>query len=344
MIVNTAVKQKLPYIISAALLALVAFGAYWFFVLQHYESTDDAYTQAHTTVISPKVTGYINHIEVGDNQRVSKDFCMIKIDDSDYQAALKSAEANVAARDATLQSLRDKIDLQQSIILKAKATVAKSKAEQDRANKDLERTDFLLKQDFVARQKYDSLKAAALSAQADLREAQAGLVTEEKQLNYINSSILEQEALKKQAVADLQRARNDVTNTILYAPFDGVVGNKGIQVGQLVRPGMNLLTLVPANASFVVANFKETQITRMKPGQEVSLKVDAYPDIQFKGVVDSLSPATGSQFSLLPPDNATGNFTKIIQRVPVKIKLVEHNADLDLIRPGLSVVVTVCTR
>lgn len=338
------IKAKLPYIIGAAALILIAFLAYWYLVLRYYESTDDAYTQAHTTVISPKVTGYINQIHVADNQNIAKDFCMIRIDDSDYQASLKSAEANVAARDASLQSLHDKIDLQQSIILKAKATVAKAKAEQDRANKDLERADFLLRQDFVARQKYDSLKAAALSAQADLREAEAAYVTEEKQLNYLNSSILEQEALKKQALADLQLARNNVTNTQLYAPFDGVVGNKGIQVGQLVRPGMNLFTLVPVNASFIVANFKETQITRMKPGQEVSLKIDAYPDVDFKGVVDSLSPATGAQFSLLPPDNATGNFTKIIQRVPVKIKIVEHNAKVDLIRPGLSVIATVCTR
>ncbi|MGN6670633.1 MAG: HlyD family secretion protein [Candidatus Nucleicultricaceae bacterium] len=338
------IKAKLPYIIGAAALILIAFLAYWYLVLRYYESTDDAYTQAHTTVISPKVTGYINQIHVADNQNIAKDFCMIRIDDSDYQASLKSAEANVAARDASLQSLHDKIDLQQSIILKAKATVAKAKAEQDRANKDLERADFLLRQDFVARQKYDSLKAAALSAQADLREAEAAYVTEEKQLNYLNSSILEQEALKKQALADLQLAKNNVTNTQLYAPFDGVVGNKGIQVGQLVRPGMNLFTLVPVNASFIVANFKETQITRMKPGQEVSLKIDAYPDVDFKGVVDSLSPATGAQFSLLPPDNATGNFTKIIQRVPVKIKIVEHNAKVDLIRPGLSVIATVCTR
>lgn len=338
------IKAKLPYVIGAAALILIAFLAYWYLVLRYYESTDDAYTQAHTTVISPKVTGYIHQIHVADNQNIAKDSCMIRIDDSDYQASLKSAEANVAARDASLQSLHDKIDLQQSLILKAKATVAKAKALKDRASKDLERADFLLKQDFIARQKYDSLKATALSAQADLREAEAAYVTEEKQLNYINSSIREQEALKRQTLADLQLAKNNVANTVLHAPFDGVIGNKGIQVGQLVRPGMNLFTLVPVNASFIVANFKETQITRMKPGQEVSLKIDAYPDVDFKGVVDSLSPATGSQFSLLPPDNATGNFTKIIQRVPVKIKIVEHNAKVDLIRPGLSVIATVCTR
>lgn len=330
--------------IFLVLCAILGFTAYWYLCLKYDESTDNAYTQSHSAVISPKVTGYIHTISVDDNQLIQKDLCMIVIDDSDYKASLNAAEARVLAQDALLQSLRDKIDLQYSIIAKAKATVAKAKAEQARADKDLERSATLLQKGFAPRQQYDSLKADSLSAGAALREAQAALISEEKQINYLKSSLLEQEALKKQAIADCALARNNITNTKIIAPFDGVVGNRFAQIGQLVRPGMNLLTLVPANATYVVANFKETQISRMKTGHPVTLKIDAYPGETFKGEVDSISPATGAQFSLLPPDNATGNFTKIIQRVPVKIKLTEDKGKWDLLRPGLSVIATVHTR
>jgi membrane fusion protein (multidrug efflux system) len=326
------------------LCALIGFTVYWSLYLKYDESTDNAYTQSHYAVISPKVTGYINKISVDDNQLIKKDLCMIIIDDSDYKASLESKEANVLAQDALLQSLNDKIDLQYAIIAKAKATVAKAKAELARTDKDLERSATLFEKGFAPRQQYDSLRADALSAEAAHREVQAALVSEEKQINCLKSSLLQQEALKKQAIADCALAHNNIINTKIIAPFDGVVGNRFAQIGQLVRPGMNLLTLVPANATYVVANFKETQISRMKAGHPVTLKIDAYPGDTFKGEVDSISPATGARFSLLPPDNATGNFTKIIQRVPVKIRLTEDKGKWDLLRPGLSVVATVHTR
>lgn len=338
------IKARLWLFVALVGCALMAFVTYWYLILRYHETTDNAYIQSHSAVISPKVTGYIKEIAADDNQRVTQGFRMIKIDDVDYQASLKAAEASLLAREAGVQSLRDKIDLQQSLIAKAKATVEKAQAEVERSRKDLERAEALLKQDFVTLQKHDTLKAAALAAEASLHEAEAAFITEQKQIQYLKSSLLEHEALKQQAKADLDLAKNNLLNTVIIAPFEGIVGNKSAQIGQLVRPGMHLMTLVPIHASYVIANFKETQITRMKPGQPVSLKIDAYPGETLDGEVDSISPATGAQFSLLPPDNATGNFTKIIQRVPVKIKFKDHSKNHALLRPGLSVIATVFTR
>src|SRR4051794_8681833 len=321
-----------------------ATGWYWWTEWRFVESTDDAYVHADTSVISPKIDGYIAEIRVRDNQPVGAGDVMFVIDDRDFAAKAAQAEAAVATAQATVTTYTNRLELQRAMIGQAEATVAAAEVEVDRARLDRRRYASLVSSDYASRQRFETAEADARKADAALDKARAASVAERNQLAVLQSQKGEEEARLAQARAALVLARNDLDNTLIRAPFAGVVGNRAARVGQYLKPGTQLAALVPLPHVHITANFKETQLTRMRPGQQADIAVDAYPGQTITGMIESFSPASGAQFSLLPPDNATGNFTKIVQRVPVRIVLPSDSPLLGLLRPGLSVTVSVDTR
>src|SRR5262252_2662567 len=326
-------------------LALIGSGGwYWWNELRFLQSTDDAYVQSDVSVISPKIEGYIKKVKVADNQEVAEGAVLFVIDDRDFKAKAAQAEAAVATAEATITTFESRLKLQQSMIDQAAAVVKSAEADLSRAQLDYKRYSSLITTDFASRQRFEQAEADARKAEAALAKSRAALTAEQNQLAVQQSQQREEEARLQQARASLWLAKNDLDNTVIRAPVSGIAGNRAGQVGQYVKPGTQLLSLVPLPNVYVTANFKETQLTRMRPGQIAEVSVDAYPDQTLEGQVESFAPGSGAQFSLLPPDNATGNFTKIVQRVPVRIALPANSALDGLLRPGLSVTVTVDTR
>ena len=333
--------------IAAALLVLALAGMggwYWWEVLRFRQSTDDAYIQSDVTVISPKVEGYIKKVKVADNQEVADGAILFVIDDRDFKAKLAQAEAVVATEEATIATYESRLKLQQAMIDQAAAVVRSTEADLARAQQDYKRYSTLMTSDFASRQRFEQAEADARKAEAALAKSRAALAGEQNQLAVLHSQQREEQAKLQQARANLQLAQNDLDNTVIRAPISGVAGNRAGQVGQYVKAGTQLLSLVPLSRLYVTANFKETPLTRMRPGQIAEVSVDAYPDQTLEGRVESFAPGSGAQFSLLPPDNATGNFTKIVQRVPVRVALPADSPLSGLLRPGLSVTVTINTR
>ena len=338
--------RKTAFILAVAIvLALGAGGGwYWWKVGRFVQSTDDAYVQSDITVISPKVEGYIKEVKVDDNQPVVAGRTLFVIDDRDFAAKVAQAEAAVATEEATVATYASRLAFQQAMIEQAMATVQSTEADLNRAQLDFNRYTSLVGSDFASRQRFETAQANSRKAEAALVKARAAQVAEQNQRAVLASQKREEEARLLQVRATLQLARNDLDNTVIRAPEAGVAGNRAARVGLYVKPGTQLLSLVPLPYVYVTANFKETQLTRMRPGQPAEISVDAYPDRPLEGRVESFAPASGAQFSLLPPDNATGNFTKIVQRVPVRIALPAGGPLARLLRPGLSVTVTIDTR
>jgi len=331
--------------VPVSVLALGADGGwYWWNVLRFLQSTDDAYVQSDVSVISPKVEGYIKKVKVADNQEVAEGAILFVIDDRDFKAKVAQAEAAVAIEEASVASYDARLRLQQSMIDQAAATLASAEADLDREQQDYKRYSALMTSDFASRQRFEQAQADARKGEAAVVRSRAALAAEQSQLAVLRSQQREEQARLQQARANLQLAQNDLDNTVIRAPVSGIGGNRAGQVGQYVKAGTQLLSLVPLPHVYVTANFKETQLTRMRPGQVAEVSVDAYPDMTLEGRVESFAPGSGAQFSLLPPDNATGNFTKIVQRVPVRIALPVDGSLAGLLRPGLSVTVTVDTR
>src|SRR5579862_9538679 len=300
-----------------AILLVAAYGGWnWWTDWRFQQSTDDAYIASNVSVISPKVEGYIKEVRVENNQAVKKGAVLFVIDNSDFAARVAQAAADVQAAEA------DSIRTQQ----------------------DLKRYTALLTSDLAGRQRYDRAAADARKEAAELARARAAVTAAQSQYGVLQSQRQEEVARLQQARANLRLAQDDLDNTVIRAPISGVAGNRAGQIGEYVKPGTELLSLVPLPHVYVTANFKETQLTRMRPGQPVEISVDAYPDHPLTGKVESFAPASGAEFSLLPPDNATGNFTKIVQRVPVRIALPKNGPLAGLLRPGLSVTVSVDTR
>jgi membrane fusion protein, multidrug efflux system len=331
-----------------AFVVLVALGAatgwYWWTAWRFQQSTDDAYVQSDITVISPKVEGYIKEVRVEENQQVATGQVLMVVDDRDFAAKTAQAEAAVATQEAIVATYASRLGSQQAMIEQAAATVQSAAADLNRAQLDYKRYTSLVTSDFASRQRFETADADSRKAEAALGKARAALVAEQSQLAVLGSQKREEEARLLQARAGLQLAKNDLDNTVIRAPVGGIAGNRAGRVGQYVKPGTQLLSLVPLPHVYITANFKETQLTHMRPGQSAEISVDAYPDQPLTGHIDSFAPASGAQFSLLPPDNATGNFTKIVQRVPVRITLPAEGPLARLLRPGLSVSVTVDTR
>jgi membrane fusion protein, multidrug efflux system len=333
--------------IAAVVLALTVggySGRYWWTVWRFEQSTDDAYVASDVSVISPKIEGYIKDVRVQENQAVKKGDVLFVIDDSDLAAKVAQAKAAVATEEAAVATYVSRLDLQKAMIAQADAEVAASEADLVRTQQDYKRYAALMTSDFASRQRYDQAQADARKADAEVQKARAALAAAHSQYGVLESQRQEEEARLQQARANLRLAQNDLDNTVIRAPISGVVGNRAGQVGQYVKPGTELASLVPLPRVYVTANFKETQLTRMRPGQRAEVSVDAYPDHPLVGKVASFAPGSGAEFSLLPPDNATGNFTKIVQRVPVRIALPREGPLRGLLRPGLSVTVTVDTR
>lgn len=335
-------------LLFAAVLLVLALGGtggwYWWNVLRFEQSTDDAYVQSDVTIISPKVEGYIKKVKVADNEQVAEGAILFKIDDRDFKAKAAQAEAAVSLEEASVASYDSRLKLQQAMIDQAAAVVQSAEADLTRNQLDYKRYAALMTSDFASRQRFEQAEADARKAEAALAKSRAALAAEQNQLSVLRAQQREEQARLQQARANLQLAQNDLDNTVIRAPIAGVAGNRAGQTGQYVKPGTQLLSLVPLSSVYVTANFKETQLTRMRPGQAAEITVDAYPDVTLQGQIESFAPGSGAQFSLLPPDNATGNFTKIVQRVPVRVALPAAGSLAGLLRPGLSVTVTVDTR
>jgi membrane fusion protein, multidrug efflux system len=338
-------RRKLLLLLPVLVLVAGAYGGWqWWRVWRFQQSTDDAYVASDISLISPKIEGYIKEVRVEDNQHVTAGQVLFVIDDSDFAAKVAQASGAVASEEATVATFATRHDYQVAMINQAAAATHSAEAEVNRANLDEERYVSLMTSAVATKQRYESAEADAVKAAANLLKAQAALEAEKEQLAVIDAQKREEEARLQQARATLRLAQNDLDNTVIHAPVDGIVGNRAGQIGQYVKPGTQLLSLVPLPRVYVTANFKETQLTLMRPGQPAEVSVDAYPDQVIEGHVESFAPASGAEFSLLPPDNATGNFTKIVQRVPVRIALPANGPLASLLRPGLSVTVSIDTR
>jgi len=310
---------------------------------RYLESTDDAYVKADSTIISPKVSGYIAQVLVGDNQPVKAGQLLARIDDRDFKAALDQAHADVAASEAAVRNLEAQIALQQPIIEQGTADVAAAEANLQFAQEEQVRYDGLMKTGSGTIQRAQQTDAALREKIAQLQHGKSGLLAAQRKVDVLTTE-------RAKAVAQLDRARAveaqaalNLSYTKITAPVEGTVGARSLRVGQFVQAGTQLMAVVPLDGVYVVANFKETQLTHVRNGQPVEIQIDSFHGTKLRGHVDSLSPASGLEFALLPPDNATGNFTKIVQRVPVKIVLDDHTLT-GLLRPGMSAEPTVDTK
>jgi membrane fusion protein, multidrug efflux system len=334
--------------ISAAaalvVIAAVGFGVHWFTVGRYVERTDDAYVGGDITVIAPKVAGFISEVAVTDNQQVAAGDLLVKIDDRDYRAALAKAEAAVEAQRANLANLDATRHLQESVIAQARARVAASDAEVTRAHDDDVRFRDLSAHAAASIQVSQKAEADYKQAMAQGQGVRAALEGAQRQLDVIDTQKRQTEAAIAEAVATEDLAKLNVGYTELRAPIAGVVGNRSARAGSFAAVGTQLISIIPADGLWIDANFKESQISKARAGLEATIKADVLPGEVFHGHVVSLAPATGAQFSVLPPENATGNFTKIVQRVPVRIRLDGDGARLGRLRPGLSVTASFDTR
>jgi membrane fusion protein (multidrug efflux system) len=313
---------------------------YWLKEIHPFETTDNTYLKSHLSLISPKETGYVKEVLFEDNQKVMPGDLLVVIDDHDFKARVAQAEAQVLIETAHIHTLETDKRTQSAKIRQEEANIAAAEADLERAAKDTKRFGNLAADGAVSAQTRDAAESALRQAAARLDKTRSARLEAESELASLDARIDETRARLQAAQSALELARIDLANTRITAPIAGTIGNRSVQVGQLVKPGSVLAYLIPTDGLFVEANFKETQIGRMQPGQPVDIQVDAYPDIRFEGTVDSFSPASGSEFSLLPAENATGNFTKIVRRVPVKIRF-KPGTDLSRLKPGLSTVVRV---
>jgi len=310
---------------------------------RYLETTDDAYVKADSTIISPKVSGYIAQVLVGDNQPVKAGQLLARIDDRDFKAALDQTQADVAASEAAVRNLDAQLALQQPMIEQGKADVAAAEANLKFAQEEQARYDGLMKTGSGTIQRAQQTDAALRASNAQLQHCNSGLVAAERKLDVLTTERAKAVAQLGHARAVEQQAALNLSYTQITAPVDGTVGARTLRVGQFVQGGTQLMAVVPLDAVYVVANFKETQLTHVRNGQPVEIEIDSFHGTKLRGHVDSLSPASGLEFALLPPDNATGNFTKIVQRVPVKIALEDHSLQ-GLLRPGMSAQPTVNTK
>jgi membrane fusion protein (multidrug efflux system) len=320
------------------------YGHQWWTVGRFIESTDDAYVGGDVTVIAPKVAGFIAKVAVTDNQAVRAGDLLVKLDDRDYRAALARANAAVAAQEATLANLDATRRLQESMIAQAEAEVTAADAEVARSRFDVVRYSRLASDQYASLQRFQQADADNKKAIATVKKARAAVAAARRRIDVIDTQKQQAQAALDQAIAERDLARLNLGYTELRAPIEGVVGNRSARNGAYAMVGAQLISLVPTHGLWVDANFKESQLTHIRAGLPASIEADVLPGRVFHGHVASLAPATGAQFSVLPPENATGNFTKIVQRVPVRIQLDDGASTLGDLRPGLSVTAAVDER
>ncbi|HSD39972.1 MAG TPA: HlyD family secretion protein [Rhodocyclaceae bacterium] len=322
----------------------IAYGVQWWQVGRFIESTDNAYLKADSVVVVPKVGGYVAEVLVEANQMVKKGDSIVRLDASQYQALLDQAKGQFEARQADKTRAQSDIAQLQAQVEQAQAQETVSRLAMGHAKAELERYAPLQETGAATAEHVSALRNTLEQAQAKLAASQADLKAARSRLATGEASIAQAEAQQRAAEAARVKSDIDVKDTVLRAAQDGRVGDLSVRVGQLVQPGTRLMSIVPVQQVYLVANYKETQIGRMRIGQAVKLHVDALPGQDLQGTVDSFSPGTGAQFALLPPENATGNFTKVVQRVPVRIRLDADAALRERLLPGMSVTAEVYTR
>jgi membrane fusion protein, multidrug efflux system len=327
----------------AALSGGAAYGHYWWDTGRFLVSTDDAYLQADNVIIAPKISGYISDVPVQDNEAVHAGQVLARIDDSDYRTALDVAQADVQAQAAAVANLAQQIEQQRFVIAQSHANVEADQAALAFAHQDWARYAALAKTGAGTIQSAQKTTSDVTEKQAVLDRDTAAVGAAEKQADVLATQLVQARAILAQRQAAQHQAELNVGYTAITAPMDGTVGVRTLRVGQYVQAGTQLMAVVPLQQVYVTANYKETQLTDVHAGQPVSIDVDMFPSGAVHGVVDSIAPASGQEFALLPPDNATGNFTKIVQRLPVKIALDPHDPLIGRLRPGMSVEATIDT-
>ena len=352
-------KRRVPrtLVVSATAVAVAALGALWITSPATYQTTDDAFVEADSTSVAPKVRGLVEAVLVRDNQSVHAGDPLLRIDPEEFDSKVLAAQAELADASADLASARATLDTQdaeqqvaRAKVQEARTSIRSNDAEAVRADADRRRTDALAERGFASLRTVDSFRAQAISAEQAAARARATFAVSQREAGLTTSrrksrvaEVEKAQARQLAAQASLDLARQDQGHTLIRAPIDGVVGNRQIRVGDYVEPGTRLLTLVPLQAVYVTANFKETQVRDMRVGQRVRVKIDALGRT-LQGHVDSFAPGSGSTFSLLPFEPGTGNFTKIVQRVPVRIRFDPGQAGMDQLRAGVSATVTVTVR
>ena len=320
------------------------FGHYYLTTGRYLESTDDAYVKADSTIVAPKVSGYISEVRVADNEPVKAGQVLARIDDRDYKVALEQADADVAAARAAIASKEAAIETQGSVIDAAKATILVDQANETFAGQENKRYVDLASTGYGSVQNAQQATSRIAAARASVQRDTAALASAMKQVALQKAELAQAQAALAHDEAVRSQAGLNLGYTAIVAPADGVVGNRTLRVGQFVQAGTQLMSVVPSAEAYVVANFKETQLTDVRRGQPVDIEVDMFPGRVYHGHVDSLAPASGQTFALLPPDNATGNFTKVVQRIPVKIVLDANSAVSGDLRPGMSVTPSIDTK
>jgi membrane fusion protein, multidrug efflux system len=330
--------------VAIALAAGGAFGAHWWVSGRYVISTDDAYVRAHNTTLASKISGYVATIPTEDNAPIRAGDVIATIDDGDYKLAADAAREKVATQQATVDRIGPQIAAQAANVEQAKAQMISAQAAAKRMQLEFERQQALAAQKFASEQALEQAVANRDQAAASVASAQAVIDGAAATLDVLKAQQQEAARTLDELKTAQAKAERDLSFTVIRAPVDGVFGNRAVQTGDYVQTGQRIASLVPLDDVYVEANFKETQLAQLRPGQPVSISVDALPEHAIEGTVASLSPASGAVFSLLPPDNATGNFTKIVQRLPVRIEVPAKVAAQRLLRPGMSVVVSVDTK
>lgn len=344
---RTPKKRRIGLLVGAAILLLGAagwFGYQYVTVGRYLVSTDDAYVRADATTLAAKVSGYVASVDVADNTLVHAGDVIARIDNGDYRLAAEAARDKVATQQAAVGRIGQQITAQQAAVVQARAQLASARAVETRSQSELKRQQALAAKDFASRQTLEQAQSSQAQAIAAVHSAQAAVASAIATVGVLEAQQQEAERQLQELKTAQAKAERDLSFTVIRAPVDGVIGNRAVQVGDFVQPGQRLAAVVPLDSVYVDANFKETQVAGLRPGQPVDVSVDALPDHTITGVVASMSPASGSVFSLLPPDNATGNFTKIVQRLAVRVRLPAAVTDKRLLRPGMSVVVSVNTK
>ena len=337
--------KLLPFVVASVVaVAVLIGGAVWWINKQRFETTDNAFVQADTVLIMPQVSGYVVEVLVNDNEHVEAGQVLARIDPTTFQARLDQAIANANALEAAVAAVDDKAALEQAVIAERAAGLSSARAEASRADADLRRYVGLAGQGWVSDQKLQAVRAGADQSRAGVARAEAALEAERRSAASLGSARAQTVAQAAAARAAVEQARLDLERTVIRAPVAGVVGARSVRPGQLVQPGGSLMSVVPLGRTYVVANFKETQVARLRIGQPVEIKADAFGGESIAGRVESFAPATGAEFALIPVENAVGNFTKIAQRIPVRIAVDRRTPLAGALRPGLSVEVRVDIR
>ena len=337
-------KLVLPGIIGLVALAAAAYGVNYLLIGRFYVSTDDAYVRANNTTLGARVSGHLVAIVPGDNALVRAGEIIFKIDDGDYRIAADAARTKLATQEATIERIGRQITALESMVEQAKAQVVSAEAGLKRAGLDFDRQQSLSDKGFASRATFEVSEATRDQGVAALKSAQAAFDAARVNVDVAKAQQVEARAQLAEFQTTLAKAQRDLDFTSVRAPVDGTFSNRLVSTGDYIVVGQRLGNVVPLDEVYIDANYKETQLRRIRPGQPVTIKVDAYGFRKFRGVVDSISAGAGSVFTLLPPDNATGNFTKIVQRVPVRIRVPKDVARQNLLRAGMSVYTTVDTR